>query len=242
MAGDAHPALADPSRVAISEDLARKYFEFGRCRRAVLEISDTWGRRVCTIQRSDQGAAREHRAEAGPGAGSIRASPRRRPTDVAQLGIDPASDLLQVRQAWSGARLRAQLPAFVDRQVGQGFGDAVVPHQIMTLKVVPLRDVHLLDPKQRAAIDALGLVGVAALALALINYVNLATARRPALRGEVAVLARASGPGRRPAPAVPRRGGRHDRPGVRGGAGDRGTGPAADQRRRRPAAHDRLPP
>ncbi|USQ93946.1 ABC transporter permease [Caulobacter sp. RL271] len=186
LSGDARTALADPSRVAISEDLARKYFGSVDVIGRSLEISDAWGRSVYTVS------------------AVIKALPKN-----TELKLDLVSLITPARLAdqtswrsWGSIQLltffkfdkpgqarafEAQLPAFVDREAGKSFGDAVVPHQILALKIVPLRDVHLLDPKQRAAIETLGLVGVAALALALINYVNLATARAGLRAREVAV-------------------------------------------------------
>jgi putative ABC transport system permease protein len=186
LAGDAATALRDPGRVAISQETARKYFGTDDVMGRRLEISDDGGRAVYTIS------------------AVIRTLPKN--TD---LKLDLVRLMTPARMAkeqgwhhWGGIQLKtyfkferpeaaraleAQLPAFTDRQVGKKFGDGVVPHEMLRLSFVPLRDVHLLDAKQRAAITTLGLVGVVALGLALINYVNLATARAGLRAREVAV-------------------------------------------------------
>lgn len=186
LAGDARTALLDPGRVVISEDVARKYFGATNVVGRTLEITEPEGRASYVVS------------------AVTRALPKN-----SELKLDMLRLLTPARmakeQSWhawgslilntyykfdrpeQARALEAQLPAFVDRRVGKAFGDAVVPHQVLTLKFVPLRDVHLLDAKQRAAIDALGAVGVVALALALINYVNLATARAGLRAREVAV-------------------------------------------------------
>ncbi len=185
LAGDARTALADPSRMAISEDLARKYFGTVDVVGRTLEMTDTEGRASYTIS------------------AVLKTLPKN-----SSLKLDMLRPLTAVRTAkeeswhhWGSIQLNtffkfdrpeqaraleAQLPAFVDRRVGKTFGD-VVPHEMLSLKFVPVGDVHLLDPKQRAAVDTLGVVGIVALALALINYVNLATARAGLRAREVAV-------------------------------------------------------
>ena len=84
------------------------------------------------------------------------------------------------------ARLNTQLPAFVDRHASADFKPDV-PHTIMRLSLYPARNLHLQDPKTKAAINILGLVGLLAFFIAAINYVNLATARAGMRAKEVAV-------------------------------------------------------
>lgn len=186
LAGDAATALNDPGRVAISEDLARKYFGTTNVVGRTLEISDADGKATYAIS------------------AVIKALPKNTDLklDLVRL-LTPAKIATQPGwRQWGSVQLnayfkfdrpeqakalQAQMPAFVDRRVGKSFGDGLVPHEVLKLHFVPLREVHLLDAKQRAAIDALGAVGVVALVLALINYVNLATARAGLRAREVAV-------------------------------------------------------
>lgn len=186
LAGDPRTALADPGRVVISEDLARKYFGATNVVGRTLEITEPYERGTYMVSAVTKALPKNSEFK----------------LDMLRL-LTPAR--IAKEQSWhawgslvlntyykfdrpeQARALEAQLPAFVDRHVGKAFGDAVTPHEVLSLKFVPLADVHLLDAKQRAAVNALGLVGVVALALALINYVNLATARAGLRAREVAV-------------------------------------------------------
>ncbi|MFT3996406.1 MAG: ABC transporter permease [Asticcacaulis sp.] len=185
--GDAATALSNPSSLIISEEKARKYFGTTRVVGRQLTLSDDEGRKAYTISAvvrdlpkntdftlnfarliTPQRTARED--EVWHHWGSV------------QLGT-----YLKFKDPAQARALEAQMPAFTDRQVGNKFGPDAVPHKLIDLRFVPLSEAHLIDPKLKAAIVSLGLVGVVALGLALINYVNLATARAGLRAKEVAV-------------------------------------------------------
>ena len=186
LAGDAATALNDPGRVAISEEMARKYFGTVDVMGRRLEISDTEGRAAYTVSAVMKSLPKNTDAKLDLVRLLTPGKTAKEPT-WHQWGSLQLNTYFKFQRPETAKALEAQLPAFVDRRVGKSFGDGVVPHEIMRLSFVPLRDVHLLDAKQRAAITALGLVGVVALGLALINYVNLATARAGLRAREVAV-------------------------------------------------------
>ena len=77
------------------------------------------------------------------------------------------------------------LPAFVDRHGATDQGADL--HKIFSIGFVPLGDVHLFDPADRAVIATMAIVSVLILLIAIINYVNLATARAGLRAREVAV-------------------------------------------------------
>ncbi len=186
LAGDPQTALRDPSRIVISEELARKYFASTDVLGRTLEISDADSRAIYTISAvlktlpKNTGAKLDLLRLLTPQATAKQHSWH-------QWGSIQLLTYFKFQRPEAAKALEAQLPAFVDRRVGKSFGDGIVPHKLMRLALVPLKDVHLLDAKDRAAITALGLVGVVALGLALINYVNLATARAGLRAREVAV-------------------------------------------------------
>lgn len=103
-----------------------------------------------------------------------------------QWGVVQAKTYLKFRTPVEAAAFAAQIPAFTDHQAGTTFG-TLTAHKVLELSLVPLTDLHLISPKLKAAIAALGLVGILAPALALINYINLATARAGLRAREVAV-------------------------------------------------------
>jgi putative ABC transport system permease protein len=186
LAGDAATALSDPGRVAISEEMARKYFGTDDVLGRTLEISDAEGRAAYTVSAVIKTLPKNTDARLDlvrlltPGKTAKQKAWR-------QWGSIQLNTYLKFQRPEAARELAAQLPAFTDRRIGRSFGEGVIPHELLRLSFVPLRDVHLLDAKQRAAVAALGLVGVVALGLALINYVNLATARAGVRAREVAV-------------------------------------------------------
>jgi putative ABC transport system permease protein len=186
IAGDRASALRDPASLVLSETMARKYFGAIDVVGRRLEISDVAGRNAYTVTAVIKDLPKNSNLK----------------LDFVRL-LTPRDVVSPIPwHGWGGvilqtyfkfddpaavSALEAQLPAFVDRRVGKSFGDAVTPHEVLKLSFVPLQDVHLIDPKQRAAIETLRLVGWVALGLALINYVNLATARAGLRAREVAV-------------------------------------------------------
>jgi len=186
LAGDRATALRDSTGLVLSEAMARKYFGGVDVVGRRLEISDVGGRNAYTVTAVFRDLPRNSNLK----------------LDFARLLTPRDIAAESTWRGWGGILLQtyfkfddpaavraleAQLPAFVDRRVGKTFGDAITPHEILKLSFMPLRDVHLVDPKQRAAIETLRLVGWVALGLALINYVNLATARAGLRAREVAV-------------------------------------------------------
>lgn len=187
VAGDRASALRDPASLVLSETMARKYFGGVDVVGRRLEISDISGRNAYTVTAVIKDLPRNSNLKLD----FVRLLT---PRDIATTmggwnawGMVMLQTYFKFDDPAAVRALEAQLPAFVDRRVGKAFGDAITPHEVLKLSFVPLEDVHLIDPKQRAAIEALRLVGWVALGLALINYVNLATARAGLRAREVAV-------------------------------------------------------
>ncbi|MXO64791.1 ABC transporter permease [Altericroceibacterium endophyticum] len=97
---------------------------------------------------------------------------------------------LRFRNPAAAARFDAAMPALIDRRGRAYLGDK--PSDIFGLVLLPVTDMHL-EPNGNAASSAkmtlvtLGLVGTFALLIALINYINLATARAGLRAREVAM-------------------------------------------------------
>lgn len=83
--------------------------------------------------------------------------------------------------------LNGQLDGFTDRRGHLDMGSSKPPHLFLKLRVTPLLGVHLIEPADRMVVTTLGVVGVLTLVLAVVNYVNLATARAGLRAREVAV-------------------------------------------------------
>jgi putative ABC transport system permease protein len=185
--GNRAAALSDPSKVVLSVSMARKYFGTVNAVGRIMTLNDEEGLKTYTVS------------------AIIADLPKNTDTKLDMLRLlTPQRTAMEpyTWHNWGSGQLEAyfrfktpadatafarQLPAFTDRQIGQKFGTDVTPHKILELVLVPWADKHLIDPKLKAAIISLGVVGVVALVLALINYVNLATARAGLRAREVAV-------------------------------------------------------
>ncbi len=72
------------------------------------------------------------------------------------------------------ARLQAKMRAFVDRRAKEQGPSA----KLLSLRINPLSAIHLQSsPGRRMTVVTLGIVGLLTLLIAIVNYVNLATAR-----------------------------------------------------------------
>jgi putative ABC transport system permease protein len=95
---------------------------------------------------------------------------------------------LRFRDAAAAAALQRQLPGFVDRHPPEGFSsDSKKASSFLTYKLIPLGAVHLIEPRDKAVVATLGVVGLLVLLIAIVNYVNLATARAGLRAREVAL-------------------------------------------------------
>ena len=185
--GQAATALNDPSNVVIGETIARKYFGTTQAMGRQLTLSDEEGYKTYTVS----AVLRDLPKNSDMKFDILRLlTPQRaalEPETWHHWGSAQLMMYLKFKTPAEAQKFEAQMPAFTDRQAGNKFGPGVVPHKLLELKLVALTDAHLLDPKLKAAIMSLGLVGITALVLALINYVNLATARAGMRAREVAV-------------------------------------------------------
>jgi len=81
----------------------------------------------------------------------------------------------------------AQLDRFWDRHAASDRFLGPHPTSKMQIRTLPLLSRHLIQPKDQAVVGAIGIVGALSLLLAVLNYVNLATARAGMRAREVAV-------------------------------------------------------
>lgn len=178
-------ALADPSYIVLSATIARKYFGTVDAVGRSLTISDDEGYKTYTVSVVIADLPKNSDMQLDM---LRRLTPERAAIGGMwhQWGVVQTKTYLKFRSPAEAAAFAAQIPAFTDRQAGTTFG-SLTPHKVLGLSLVPLAEAHLISPKLKTAIAALGLVGVLALALALINYVNLATARAGLRAHEVAV-------------------------------------------------------
>jgi putative ABC transport system permease protein len=194
VAGDPRTALSDTSSLVISQAMARKYFG----------ADQALGRPLTLVI---EGVARDYRVS-----GVLKDLPPNTHLKLDIIGrFDPA--LLKNEQkmlaSWGlnfvltyvrlhspadAGAIQQGLPGFVDRHVGDDFPKPA--HQYLKFHLTPLVDIHFDEARTgwsfRPGTDplfvaALGIMGVAILLIAIINYISLATARSGMRAREVAV-------------------------------------------------------
>ena len=183
--GDKTTALA-PGKIMLTEAMARKYF--GR--------ADVIGESVrITDEEGDKNYAVSAVLKDIPPNSDLQfdfvrlltpALIDRRKDYWHHWGSTSLETFLRFDSPHQAANLEAQLDAFVNRRGGTVNGGQ--PRTtVMTQRLIPFPERHLWDPKNKAAVVTLGLVGILAFIIAAINFVNLATARAGMRAREVAV-------------------------------------------------------
>ncbi len=184
--GDGKDALSDPASALISEAVARKYFGTG------FPIGQTM-----TIAMDAPASYRV--------AGVFRDVPRNSDLDFSILiplpktppseswfnwGSTSLSTFLRFDTPGAAHAFEQKLDAFVDRRASSDIGKNA--SNMLALSLLPIDRQHLEPQGQESAsqkmmVVTLGLVGLMTLLIAILNYVNLATARAGLRAREVAM-------------------------------------------------------
>ncbi len=178
VSGDVGRALAAPRAAVVTERIARDYLgQAGGLGKVITLVIDGKPQpyRVAAIiaelphdrsYRADIFVPQPKAGEGDPSAGGY------------------LTTVIQVAQPSAGRAIRAGLPGFVKRHPDTEMGAAA---SSVSYDLKPLSERHLAEPRDRAVVAALGLVGALALFIAVVNYVNLATARAGSRAREVAM-------------------------------------------------------
>ena len=179
--GDGAGSLHDPASVLLNETMAAKYFPG----------EDAVGQ---SLTLNVNGKTEAYRV-----GGVFKDMPKASELDFTMLGRIAAKPDDPNWYHWGSQRVRtylrfdtpaaakayaANLPAFVKRRGSKDLGDAV---EALKLKLLPMADLHLQTPGRMLTVTTLGLVGLLTLLIAIVNYVNLATARAGLRAREVAM-------------------------------------------------------
>ncbi|WP_457324641.1 ABC transporter permease [Roseateles sp. P5_E11] len=180
-------ALNDPTSALISRSAARKYFGSTDPVGQTLTVSIDWpaAYRIAGVF-EDQPANSELQLSI------LIPLPKGAPAGQWQWymwGTASVSTFLRFDTAAQRLALARTLPAMIDRRA-TSMGPQ--PSRFLSLPLLPLSDIHLQPQGPESAgrkmtVVALGIVGLIALLIAIVNYVNLATARAGVRAREVAM-------------------------------------------------------
>lgn len=183
MAGSKAQAMTDPQNVMLSQSMANKYFPGRQAVGQTLLLTDEMGTlpyRVSAVFRDPPEQSNEKFQIL-----MLLTKARMTGGNWYHWGSENLDTYVRLTPE-QAQRMRASMPAFVDRKAGKAFGDHVA-HTTVRIGFQAMSSIHLDDAKGRTAVIVLGLVGGLALLIAVINYINLATAQAGMRAREVAV-------------------------------------------------------
>lgn len=180
--GDPTATIADPDGLVITQSAARKYFGSQPAIGQTLGISvqgKLYAYRVGAVLR-DMPANVTFKDEM-----FAQIVPARFASEYwDHWGSTSLTTLLRFPDETAARAFEAQLPAFLDRHA-YASGNLKKGQYFQTLR--PLTGMHLYTPGDRAIVTTLAVVGLLTLLIAIVNYVNLATARAGLRAREVAM-------------------------------------------------------
>jgi putative ABC transport system permease protein len=184
VAGDKATAL-QPGRILLTEAMARKYLARGQGVGATIRLTDQEGDRNYIVSAILKDPPRNTDFSFDfvrlivPGAVDSR-------IDWQQWGSIFLFTYLRFSDPAAIARQDEAFDGFADRHMGLNKAGAPM-HETTSWRLRSVRGAHLRDPQSRQGLRTLELVGILSLAVAAINFVNLATARGGMRAKEVAV-------------------------------------------------------
>ena len=187
VSGDTATALARPDGAILTESAAARHLRPGD------PLGQTLAVVVGTEERSLRVAAI---IEDQPDAMTDRPQILARLTEGQDIFFEGGKGLktyLRFRDEAAAQQMIRNLAEFTKRHPDPNFSG---PDDLLkvTEKIVPLPSLHLAEPRDRLVVTTLGILGLIALGLAIVNYVNLATARGDLRAREVALRKVAGAP------------------------------------------------
>ncbi len=181
VAGSPMRTLARPDGAVITERIAEQYLRPGDAIGQTLAVIIGDEQRLLRVGAviRDLPAAMTHRNDI-----FIRLQPDNMP-GLGQ-GFGGTVTFLRFPDERAAEARIASLPAFNERHPDPNFVGPSDQIEI-TERVIPLPSLHLEEPRDRLVVATLGIVGLIALVLAIVNYVNLSTARADLRAREVAL-------------------------------------------------------
>jgi putative ABC transport system permease protein len=191
VAGNPATALQAPGSVIVSETIARKYFGTASALGRTLNMAvggQTAAYRVTGVMRDIPRNSMFHAGASSNASLSmllpITYDPQVQPNWY-NWGSEQLWTFLRFPDDSAAKSFEKGLPAFIDRHAPSSAGKPM--SGILQQSLLPIRDLHLVEPADRITVMTLGTVGLLTLLIAAINYVNLATARAALRAREVAI-------------------------------------------------------
>lgn len=187
VSGIGRGALADPANVLVSQSVAERYFG----------TADAVGQSIAAMIDGETRAVRIAGvfADLPPNSELDFTMLTRLPDDIESpwwrnWGSTSVHTFLRFPTAGEAGRFEAGTNAFVDKRALSAYGEEASKQ--IGINLLPVRDMHLTpqgrEPDSRQqTVTTLGIVGALTLLIAIVNYVNLATARAALRAREVAM-------------------------------------------------------
>ncbi|WP_433911011.1 FtsX-like permease family protein [Sphingomonas yabuuchiae] len=182
VAGDAGRALQAPNNVLISETIVKRYFPgtnpIGQTM-TLTALGKTANYRVA-------GIFRDLPPDTELTYSILARTPNPHPDKMwFHWGSSRVWTILRLDTPQAVKDRQAQMRSFVDRRGRKDQGPSI---KNLSLRINPITDIHLQStPGRKMTVATLGIVGVLTLLIAIVNYVNLATARAGLRAREVAM-------------------------------------------------------
>jgi putative ABC transport system permease protein len=190
VAGDPATALDEPDGLVITRAIARRYFGDGNPLGQTLEVDRSIPLRVLAV--IDDLPGNTHftfRMVASSKSKISQHSVAEERRATANISTGGAFTYFQVRNGAGIGRIEADAPDFLQRHFPRepGFATKLRFHSLSDVHLAPAGRFPLSPPTNPQTLWTLGLVGLLVLALAIINFVNLMTARAAQRAVEVGV-------------------------------------------------------
>ena len=186
--GVSRGALDQPTGMVISESTARKYFGSMNPVGQTLTVAMD-----APIRYRVAGVFRDLPANSDFNLSILIPLPRTPPSDNwFHWGSTSLQTFLRFDRPAAAKAFEAKMSSFVDRRGRELAAPGETPSQVQQLRLLPIVRLHL-EPEgqesgsRKITVITLGLVGVLTLLIAIVNYINLATARAGMRAREVAM-------------------------------------------------------
>jgi len=186
-AGSSAGVLDDPANLVLTETTARRYFPGGNAigQPLTLNVNGRTGRyRVAAVMRDLPRDTELQKLSM-----LVRLPDDRTDANLfgtwTHWGSAALITYLRFPDRAAADALAARLDTFADRRGAKDLGPHASQH--VRIELLPIADFHLQKPADRLRVTTLGLVGVLTLLIAVVNYVNLATARSGLRAREIAM-------------------------------------------------------